>query len=248
VGLRSTSLPRFFVEGAHDVGQVVTLSGADARKLTVVLRARSGTDVEICDSAGQTFAGRINALRPQVAVALLARTARPAEATLELVLAQGVPKGAKMDFVVEKATELGVRRIVPLLTERTQGDPGSARLERWRRLARTAAQQCGRTMIPEIARPVSIDDVVRAADADTRVLIPWELAERTPLRERLPEVLAGATRVVALIGPEGGFSHAEVARCSEAGGIPLSLGARILRTETAGIVLLSAVLYAAGEL
>jgi 16S rRNA (uracil1498-N3)-methyltransferase len=225
----------------------VTLSGADARKLTLVLRRASGDPVELSDSAGNTFLGRVRTSGHVVGAELTETLARATEPSLRLVLAQAIPKGAKMDFVVEKATELGVAQIVPLLTERSATPPPPARLERWRRLARAAAQQSGRTTVPAVTDPRSLDAFAARPGAD-RVLVPWELADRIPLKDRLASLLTGVSAVAIAIGPEGGFARSEVERAVSAGAIPLSLGARILRTETAGLVMLSALLYASGDL
>jgi len=243
----STNAPRFFVEGSHTIGEVVSLRGDDARKLTVVLRARSGDAVEVCDSAGTAFAGRIRLAGSAVEVELVEHLAAAPEPVIEITLAQAIPKGAKMDFVIEKATELGVARIVPIVTERTIGDPGATKVERWRRLARAAAQQSGRPIIPRIDAPTRLDQFFASAGS-MRLLLPWELAESVPLRERLPALIADARSVAVVVGPEGGLSHAEVERAVAAGAAVLSLGARILRTESAGLVVLSAILYAAGEI
>jgi 16S rRNA (uracil1498-N3)-methyltransferase len=227
---------------------VVELRGEDGRKLSVVLRARSGDAVEICDSGGQSFLGRLRVEGVLVAVELVESRSRAAEPRVHLTLAQAVPKGAKMDFVVEKATELGVARIVPLSTERSIGEAGRAKVERWRRLARTAAMQSGRAVVPEVAGPATIDEITGTLTPKTALLIPWELAERRPLRERLPSLIDRREHVVVVIGPEGGLSHDEVERLRASGGEAISLGARILRTETAGLIALGAILYSLGEL
>jgi 16S rRNA (uracil1498-N3)-methyltransferase len=241
--------PRFFVEGVHAVGDVVDLSGADARKMRVVLRGRTGDRVEICDSGGNTFAASLVADDVRVAARLEERHSEAVEASREIVLYQSVPKGAKMDFIIEKATELGVTRIVPVMTERTIGAAsGDAKIDRWNRLARTAAAQCGRSRVPVVDAPVRWKDVVRLVRAaGDLVLFPWELAERVALRDALPELLTQPGRIAALIGPEGGISHEEAAVAVAAGAHPISLGPRIFRTETAAMVLISAVLYALGD-
>lgn len=241
--------PRFFVDGAHAVGDTLALDAGDARKLLVVLRRHSGDPLEICDSSGCAFAATLVVDGDRALARLDAVVERPSESRLEIVLAQAIPKGAKMDFVVEKATELGVARIVPLVTERTIGDAArGGKVERWRRLARAAAQQCGRLRVPEVSTTVGWDAFLSQAGPDDRLLMPWELAERVPLRDRLPDAVAGARRVVVLIGPEGGISHGEGERAIAAGARAVSLGSRILRTETAGLVVISALLYAQAEL
>jgi 16S rRNA (uracil1498-N3)-methyltransferase len=240
---------RFFVEGAHALGDVVELAGADARKIVVVLRKSSGDSIVVGDSAGRAYAASLAFEGERVRARLDALVAAVPPPSLAITLAQGIPKGHKMDFVVEKATELGVARIVPFTSERTVGDGERAgKVERWRRLARSASQQCGRSEIPAVEPPLAWSALVaRLRDFD-RALVPWEVAERVPLRERLAPLVAGAKNVLVVIGPEGGLSHAE-ARAAEAEGAALiSLGNRILRTETAGLVACSALLYASGDL
>jgi len=224
------------------------LRGEDARKLTVVLRVRSGDEVEICDSGGQSFLGHVRIEGPQVCVDLVESRSRAVEPRVHITLAQAVPKGAKMDYVVEKATELGVARIIPLTTERSIGGATPAKLERWRRLARTAAMQSGRAVLPEVAGPMTIDDLAASLTPKTALLVPWELADRRPLRERLPNLINQREHIIVVIGPEGGLSHDEVTGLSAAGGELISLGTRILRTETAGLVVLGVILYSLGEL
>jgi 16S rRNA (uracil1498-N3)-methyltransferase len=152
-----------------------------------------------------------------------------------------------MDFVVEKLTELGAASIVPLKSERTiVTDVSAQKIERWRRLAKTAAQQSGRTEIPAIPDPVAFDDLLGAFGKYDVVLFPWELASGPPLRERLPALVQDARSILVVIGPEGGFSHAEANAAERAGGHLISLGGTILRTETAALVALSILSYAMG--
>ncbi|MGP6158224.1 MAG: RsmE family RNA methyltransferase [Vulcanimicrobiaceae bacterium] len=240
---------RFFVEGVYEVGDVVELAGADARKIVVVLRKSSGDAVVVTDSAGRAYAASLALEGERVRARLDALVEGIAPPSLAITLAQGIPKGHKMDFVVEKATEIGVARIVPFSSERTVGEGDRAgKVERWRRLARSAAQQCGRSDIPVVEAPVAWPALVaRLGEAD-RALVPWEIAERIPLRERLGPLLQGANSVLLVIGPEGGLSHAEAFAAQTAGATLISLGSRILRTETAGLVACSALLYASGNL
>jgi 16S rRNA (uracil1498-N3)-methyltransferase len=241
---------RFFVSGVHAAGDIATLAADDARKLLVVLRKVAGAPLEIVDSSGRTFAGRLivdgSSARAELERELVPRRAD----TLRLTLAQGIPKGQKMDFVVEKATELGVAAIVPFASERTQGgDRGrEGKVERWRRLAKAAAQQCGRTEVPTVEQPVGFAELLASIGRYHAALIPWELEGGAPLRERLPALLDGVRDVLVIIGPEGGLAAAEVAAARERGARAISLGSRIFRTETAGLVACSALLYEAGDL
>lgn len=240
--------PRFFIDGVFAPGDTVTLSGADAHKAADVLRLRDGDSIELIDSSGTAYAATLGVERTRVAATLRAALPRAQADECALVLAQGVPKGQKMDYVVEKATELGVARIVPLVTERTIADASPAKLERWRRLARAAAAQTGRARPTEIEPPLEWAALCERFPTYDRVLVAWELAERVPLRERLPGLVAGARSVLIAIGPEGGFAHGEAECAAAAGARLVSLGERILRTETAGLVVCSTVRYALGEL
>ena len=240
------SATRCFVDGVHQVDDVVALRADDARKLVVVLRRRAGDALEIRDSSGNRFEAELTFDGDAPFARLVAIAERGAEEACEIVLAQAIPKGAKMEFVVEKCTELGVAGILPVRTERTVATAEGGKVERWRRVARTSAAQCGRERIPFIAEPMDLETAL--ASPHDRALIPWELAERAPLRRTLPDLVADVRRVLVLIGPEGGFAATEIALARAAGAVPLSLGRRILRTETAGAICLALIRYQRDEL
>lgn len=235
---------RFFLEGTHAVGDVVALDPADARKVATVLRMRDGDQIEAIDSASIRYRASIAIDGAAVRARLLEAVAGRPQSGLRVVVAQGIPKGQKMDFVVEKLTELGAAEIVPLRSARAVADASPAKLERWRRLARTAAMQCGRPDVPAIGEPTGIDGLCARCAAFDVVLVPWESADPSPLRDVLPGLLAGARSVLIAIGPEGGFAQDEVARLQAAGAHAVSLGGRILRTETAALALLAILDYA----
>jgi len=239
---------RFFVADAHEVGDRLTIAGSDAHKIAHVLRLRDGDEIEIADSAARVYRAALHVDGDAVRATLSERIDSPApQPGLTIDVAQGVPKGAKMDFVVEKLSELGVASIIPIESERTiVRDLGSNKLERWRRLAKAAAAQSGRQTIAEVAEPVSFAKMLeRFASYDT-VLFPWELARVRPLRATLPELVAGARKILVVVGPEGGFSHAEAELAEAAGANVVSLGSSILRTETAALVLLAILRYLVG--
>ncbi len=233
---------RFFVEGVRAAGERIALSGADAHKIEHVLRLRAGDALEIVDSAGTLFAATIDAADNGVRATLTAVAAAAHVPALRVDVAQAIPKGQKMDFIVEKATELGAGAILPFYSERTVvHDLGDAKLERWRRLAKAAAQQCGRLDVPEIAQACDFDGLLARFPEYGAVLFPWELAERVPLRETLPPLLAGCRRALLVVGPEGGFAHGEAAAAEQRGAHVLWLGPRILRTETVAMALLAVI-------
>ena len=242
---------RFFIEGVHTVGARVALAADDARKIVTVLRHVSGERVQLVDSSGAAYAAVLAIEGKAVFATLdgLERNTAAIESGARIVIAQAIPKGQKMDFIVEKATELGVAAIVPLRSARVVGEhTGEHKRERWQRIARSAAQQSGRTRIPLVEPILDWPALVAMFGDFDRVYIPWELADPRPLRDRFEAEAPEATRFLIVIGPEGGFARAEVERAEAAGAMPISLGRRILRTETAALVVLAALLYARAEL
>jgi len=235
---------RFFIEGTHAAGDEVALDPGDARKIATVLRMRDGDEIETIDSSSTRYRATLRIDGASVRARLVEAVAGRPEPGLRVVVAQGIPKGQKMDFVVEKLTELGAAEIVPLRSARAVADASPAKLERWRRLARSAAMQCGRSDVPAVGEPTGIDGLAARCGAFDVVLVPWESADPSPLRDVLPGLLAGARSVLIAIGPEGGFGQDEVARLRAVGAHAVSLGGRILRTETAGLALLAILEYA----
>lgn len=238
------SLKRFFLEGRYEPGASVVFDGSDSRKIAVVLRMQEGDEVEIIDSAAHRFHAALHFDGRNVSATLNEALETAQSAMPHIAIAQGLPKGQKMDFVVEKLTELGAAEILPLQSERTvAGDVSANKIHRWRRLAKTAAQQCGRSDVPPIDDPVAFRELLDRFKNYDCVLLPWELADRAPLRESLPQLVQDARRILVLIGPEGGFSHEEADRAQAAGAQLISLGSRILRTETAALVVVALLTY-----
>lgn len=227
------------MDGICTAGSAVPIRGSDARKIVSVLRMSDGDAITVIDSAGASFAARVK-IDGKAVQAELDRQLEAAQASpVRVTLAQGVPKAQKMDYIVEKTTELGAAAIVPLLTERTVADVTPNKRERWERLARTASMQCGRDTVPSIGPPQTFAQLCAGFASYDRVIVPWELAPRDDVRVRLESLLAAATNVLVVIGPEGGFSHEEAALAVDSGAQTVWLGPRILRTETAGIVALA---------
>jgi 16S rRNA (uracil1498-N3)-methyltransferase len=182
--------------------------------------------------------------------AVVGPAAAAAESPLAVTLVQAVPKGERMETVVRAATELGVMRILPALTERTvvrlEGARAGDRARRWQRVAREAAKQCGRAVVPVVEAPRPLAEWIAGETADLRLCF-WEV-EGAPLR-RVIEAHAGPARsACAIVGPEGGLTEAEVADARAAGYATVTLGPRVLRTDTAGVAIVALLQYAAGDL
>jgi 16S rRNA (uracil1498-N3)-methyltransferase len=249
------SAHRFFVSRDAFSGDEVRLEGDLAHRLSRVLRLEAGAAVVLLDGSGVEYETRLDGVGPQRVTGTVVgrRPGRP-EPRVRLVLYQSLVKGERFDWVLEKGTELGVAGFVPLLARRNVvraalGRPG--RPERWRRVVREAAEQCGRSVLPELLPAEGLDEALSKA-ADLR-LLPWEgenvLGLAAAIQRARPALEAVERPTVAvLIGPEGGFAADEVALARRAGAQVVSLGRRILRSETAGIVAVAAVLYELGEL
>ncbi|HUL45962.1 MAG TPA: 16S rRNA (uracil(1498)-N(3))-methyltransferase [Steroidobacteraceae bacterium] len=243
-------LTRVYVEGPLLSGKRVKLEGNAASHITRVLRLRVGAALILFDGAGGEYEASIDkAHGGEVIVAVGAQQAIERESPLELTVAQGVSRGERMDLVVQKATELGVSRLVPVLTERSvvrlTAQQSDRKVNHWRAIAIAACEQCGRNRLPTVAAPVALRDFLKgAADAssDTRLLLS---PVGTAALNDVPRPSGGVT---VLIGPEGGLTDEEEHAAVTAGFTALRLGPRVLRTETAAIAALALLQRTFGDL
>ena len=240
---------RLFVSEALINGTVVVVEGDRARYLGRVLRLRTGDAITVFDGTGPEWPATIENMTKST-VTLQVGDSREAgtESPLKIHLVQGVSRGERMDFVVQKATELGVKRITPVLTEygvvKLDGDRAAKRREHWAGVAVSACEQSGRTRPPLIDTPISLKQWFGAKPAGADVDLVLRPAAGTPLAG----VAAPATKACILIGPEGGFSDKEYEDAEIAGFDAVSLGPRILRTETAAAAALAVMQATWGDL
>ena len=237
-------LTRVYVEAALTPGSVVELPPDTAGHLAKVLRARSGDDVILFNGSGREFNGAIEAVRGS-RVSASVGDSRPVdrESPLAICLVQCVPRGDRMDFIVQKATELGVARIVPVLSQRSvvRLDKGQAESKalHWRAVAVSACEQCGRNRLPtiEAARPLLNYLGESAPGTGLRLVFEPESAQQAQATQREPGRPAdtGISAAEIAIGPEGGFADDELEAFRVAGFSQVGLGPRVLRTETAAI-------------
>ena len=229
-------------------GEVVTISGGEANHLARSLRARRGDKITAVDGAGNCAVMELIDFDKETIKARRVSKVQKISVEKKIILADCLPKQNRFDNIIEKATELGVEKIFPLISERTIARPGGARtqnkLERWRRIAKEAAEQCARDTIPEVEEIFTLDDWLKKIsplDDDTLLLFCWELEKETTAREVLS--VNREKNIVVLVGPEGGFSEREVGAIKSAGGVSVSLGKRILKTDTAAISVLAMINY-----
>ncbi|MBE3573441.1 MAG: 16S rRNA (uracil(1498)-N(3))-methyltransferase [Moorella humiferrea] len=241
----------FFLSVPVNPGDTAVLEGENAHHALRVLRLGVGDTVTLADGRGRGFLGEIVDVQKDRAIVMIKNSLQSPEPRVKITLYQGFPKGDKMDFIIEKCTELGVTRIVVLTTERSIPRPDTKALmrrrERWQQKARAAAGQSRRHLIPPVDGPVELQTALANLKPGTLLLIPWEEEKCRTLRSALAG-FQGTGEIAVLIGPEGGLSQTEVLLAQSFGGVPVTLGPRILRTETAGLVCLTAIMYALGEL
>jgi 16S rRNA (uracil1498-N3)-methyltransferase len=221
---------RYFVAAPIETDRAV-LADAEAHHLLHVMRARAGDEVTLFDGTGSEFTAHIERLgRSDVELAIVERRSVDRELAISLTLGVALPKGDRQAWLVEKATELGVTRLVPLVTDHGVAQPTDKALERLRRGVIEASKQCGRNRLMRIAEAQPWADFVAQSPATACRLIAHVDASQNE-----PTSLPKAQEYIVAIGPEGGFTDAEVAAALHAGWQAISLGARILRVETAAI-------------
>ena len=241
-----------FVEEPLHAG-AFSLSAEESAHVARVLRMRPGEPVRLLDGE-RLWEGRIETLADKAVTVRAARELPSPEPRARVTLYQGVPKADKLELIVQKATELGVWAVQPVAMERSVGKDksGDGKRERLRRIALEAAKQAGRAHVPEVFPARTLPELEASLREQELLLLAWEEARDV----RLPDALAQATerhgrppeRIGVIIGPEGGISASEAAWLTALGAIPVTLGPRILRTETAGLCCVSVLLALLGDL
>jgi 16S rRNA (uracil1498-N3)-methyltransferase len=241
---------RFAIAPERLVDGRVTFDAAETRHLARVLRLQPGDTVVASDGAGHDYTVRLDTLSPRARGTVVGTPVAVAVSPLEVTLVQAIPKGDKLEAIVRAATELGVTRVQPALSERTvvrlAGRAAEARRERWQRVAREASKQCGRATVPDVAAPRELGGCLDLAREHDLALCCWE-GEAAALATALARV-ERARRVALLVGPEGGLTAREVEAARGRGWEIVSLGPRILRTETAGPAVLAVLQARWGDL
>lgn len=244
---------RFFVPSEWTGSDRVEIHGEVAHRIGRVLRLAPGSEIVLFDGSGMEWTVRLDSVARDHAVGrVLSAEKGRGEPAVRLTLYQGVMKGSKFDWTLQKGTELGVSCFVPMQCQRsvpqsrTESQPGRA--ARWRKIVVEAAEQSGRATIPEIGAAMSFTEVCDVLeDASTLVVLPWEGEEAKSLSTAISEA-PDPEDVALIIGPEGGLDPEEADYARQKGLIPVSLGRRILRAETAGIAAVSALMFAMGEM
>lgn len=239
-------MPKFFFDKIDMTQGQICLHGEDEKHIKTVLRAKEGEELTLCDGEGMDYQCRISSLADGVQLEVLSQAPCETEPKTKITLYQGLPKADKMELIIQKCVELGVERIVAVSTERAivkRIKKEGKKLERWQENCRGGWQsRAAEGKIPEIGGQVlKFKDAVAEAKRLDGAIIPYEREEKTGLREFVKDFKGESIGV--FIGPEGGFAEEEIALAKENGITPITLGKRILRTETAGMTTTAILLY-----
>lgn len=238
----------FFTEPSQIKADNIYIEGADFNHMKNVLRIKSGEEVGISDGQGTDYVCEVVRYEKDTAVLRICSIKQSySELSSRIYLFQGLPKGDKMELIIQKAVELGAYEVVPVATRRSvvklDEKKAAKKTERWNSIALGAAKQSGRNLIPKVSPVMSFAEALDYAKKLDVVLIPYEMAEGMRKTKELISAIRQGESIGVFIGPEGGFDEEEVEKASKLGAAPITLGKRVLRTETAGLTVLSILMY-----
>lgn len=239
---------QFFVEDEQIAGEIVTITGSDVNHIRNVLRMKCGEKIRVSSVSGKNYFCKISEIgEMSVQARMCGEEAEGTELPCRIYLFQGLPKSDKMELIIQKAVELGAYAIVPVAMKncvvKLDEKKAAGKLKRWQGIAESAAKQSKRSMVPQVMEPMSYRAAVNlAAEMDVK-LVPYENERGMAATYEAIKAIQPGTSVGIFIGPEGGFTSEEIALARESGMQPISLGKRILRTETAGFTTLAIIMY-----
>ncbi|MEE8045504.1 MAG: 16S rRNA (uracil(1498)-N(3))-methyltransferase [Dehalococcoidia bacterium] len=246
---------RFYVPGVNASDRAITLDGQVARQLRTVLRVESGERIRLFDGSGSEWEVEVDHVgKGEISATLISAVQPVPEPSTKVTMLLGLARAERIELAIQKCTELGAVRFIPVTSERVQGGntgtPSAKRLERWQRIAVEAAEQSGRATVPTVEAPVPIMEAVAEIIESQPLLCMWEeVADQSrPLSVVLKSLGTDSSDLAALIGPPGGFTEQEAVSMREVGASLVTLGPRVLRSETAAITVMSAILYELGDL
>lgn len=242
----------FFVDKENISNDKITIIGEDVSHISRVLRLRCNDEILISDGECNEYFCSIESIcKTQVICNILKRRLNKTESPLKITLFQGLPKSQKMDLIIQKCVEIGVYSIQPVITERVvvkvEYKDIKNKLDRWRRIALEAAKQSKRGIIPQVLEPVNFEDAISKLTQMDVSVVPYEREESRGLKSVIKD-LKKIDDIGIFIGPEGGFSDIEIDECIKNSIFPVTLGPRIMRTETAGFVTSSIIQYELGDM
>lgn len=252
MGCNGVQMSKFFIDSQAINNNNITIIGDDVQHIKKVLRAKAGEELIICDGNGWDYKVVISSMNEkEILCNIVSKNLCETEPPIKVVLFQGVPKADKMELIIQKCVELGITEIIPVKTERTvvkfeNKKDEEKKQQRWQKIATEAAKQCNRGRLPTVGLPVDFKTVLQMKKDFDLLLMPYENESKVKLKNTLKDSTNAKTFGI-FIGPEGGFSEEEVEKCKNNEFVPITLGKRILRTETAGLAVLSILMYELGD-
>lgn len=246
-------MPKFFVPKENILNDKIIISGEDVSHIKKVLRMNTGDGLTLCDGKGINYDAVIDSITDgKIECRVISENKSETEANIEVTLFQGIPKAAKTDYIIQKTTELGIVRIVPVAMSRCVAKIDNAKdaakkQQRWQKIAQEAAKQSGRGIVPVVDIPISFDKAVEMLLQNDIYFAPYECEEQNSLKSVLTSK-NNAKKIGFIIGPEGGFDLKEIEKLKEKNIPTITLGKRILRTETAGEAVLAMTMYELGDI
>lgn len=241
-------MSKFFIPRENISGNTLIIKGEDVKHITKVLRLGVGDIITCCDGMGNDYESKISHLSSEIECEIMNTTKVETEANIRVILIQGIPKAAKMDYIIQKTTELGICEIYPCEMARCVSKPeGGKKTERWQKIAMEAAKQSGRGIVPIVHDSIKLPQAIEILKSADISFIPYECEENNYLKPILQSAKSPKT-VAFMIGPEGGFDKDEIEKLTSYNIPSVSLGKRILRTETAGEAVLAMVMYEIGDI
>ena len=240
-------IPRIFVSFVNIKDNMATIEGSDVNYLKNVMRLNVGDEISVMDSKSKEYSAKLAKMEDKKIIAeLLAEKHPKSEPKMKVTVAQSIPKNPKMDLIIQKVTELGALQVIPVKAERSivklTKDKEESRINRWQKIAKEAAEQSGRLIIPFVQPLKDFKELLMLKNDFDQCVILWEMEKDRTIKKFLQEN-KHIKNLLVLIGPEGGFSHEEVDEALAAGFISVNIGNRIVRTETAAISVLSMIEY-----
>ncbi len=243
-------MPKFFVPRENVTDTSIVIDNEDVAHITKVLRLKKGDIISVCDGRGTDCDARIAVIeKKKIVCDIVSKRVSDTEPNICVTIFQGLPKASKMEYIIQKNTELGVKKIVPCIMSRCVvklTDGADKKVERWRKVAQEAAKQSGRGVVPEITMPMTFEEAVREMKKCDIAFAPYECEDTNTVKS----VLTSGTNVKTvgfMIGPEGGYDLAEIEVLKNSGVDTVTLGKRILRTETAGEAVTAMTMYELGD-
>ena len=242
-------MSNFFIDSGNIDGENAYVTGSDVNHIKNVLRMKESDEIKLSAGDGLVYTAVISEFLPdRIVCRIIDCEGDKSELPAKIVLFQGLPKKDKMELIIQKAVELGVSEIVPVMMKRTivkleDNKKEQKKLERWRTISLTAAKQSGRAVVPEVSDFITFNEAVKRAQSLEYNLIPYENEKGMERARELIKELKNKKSIGIFIGPEGGIAEDELELAINAGAKPISLGNRILRTETAGLALISVIAF-----